>query len=308
MHKSTRSVLLAASALLAVCSATAQVPDLLIVERLAEYNQTTASAPSLVGYRFDVAVNNLADADISGITAPTVGLVAGSTAPTTIASTHNGGTLVYNDGEWRYGSPNGWGVSNPNLTNLNTLFANGPTTVTVEGNTYTLDTNGAADDQAFLVPVVPTLTFSGGAWSGGKYVIDVSQTLTITTNNWSGFTTAGIGGFMSVGLDDLNETRIFSRIAPTAFAGNINEGVTSATFTVAANTLTAGQDYSGSATFARFVSQDTSQAGMFAVAWWANETNFTVSAIPEPSTYAALAGLGALGLAFWRRRRARATA
>ncbi len=31
--------------------------------------------------------------------------------------------------------------------------------------------------------------------------------------------------------------------------------------------------------------------------------NFSVSAIPEPSTYAALAGLGALGLAFWRRRR-----
>lgn len=36
--------------------------------------------------------------------------------------------------------------------------------------------------------------------------------------------------------------------------------------------------------------------------------NFAVSAIPEPSTYAALAGLGALGLAFWRRRQARATA
>jgi len=31
--------------------------------------------------------------------------------------------------------------------------------------------------------------------------------------------------------------------------------------------------------------------------------NFSVSAIPEPSTYAAFAGLGALGLALWRRRR-----
>ncbi len=33
--------------------------------------------------------------------------------------------------------------------------------------------------------------------------------------------------------------------------------------------------------------------------------NFSVSAIPEPSTYAAFAGLGALGLAFWRRRQVR---
>lgn len=32
------------------------------------------------------------------------------------------------------------------------------------------------------------------------------------------------------------------------------------------------------------------------------------TAIPEPSTYAALAGLGALGLAFWRRRQARSVA
>lgn len=36
--------------------------------------------------------------------------------------------------------------------------------------------------------------------------------------------------------------------------------------------------------------------------------NFSVSAIPEPSTYAAFAGLGALGLAFWRRRQKAATA
>ena len=34
----------------------------------------------------------------------------------------------------------------------------------------------------------------------------------------------------------------------------------------------------------------------------------TASAIPEPSTYAALAGLGALGLALWRRRQAKSAA
>ena len=33
--------------------------------------------------------------------------------------------------------------------------------------------------------------------------------------------------------------------------------------------------------------------------------NFSVSAIPEPSTYAAIAGAGVLGLALWRRRQTR---
>jgi hypothetical protein len=310
MNKSSRLFLLVAS-LLAVCSASAQVADLIILEKLGNYQQTSASAPTLTNYRFDVAVQSLAGDDLSGITAPTVSLVAGSTMPTSDSTTHNGGTLVWNDGEWRYGFPNAWGVSTAGnaggLTSLNTLFANGVHTVTVQGNTYSLDSDGAANNQAFMVPVVPTLTMSGGSWVGGKYVIDVSQTLTITTNNWSGFSSAGIGGFMEVGLDGLPEplddaTRVFSRMAPTMFAGDINESAVSATFTVAANTLTAGQDYEGFATFARFVYQDTSQAGVFAAAWWANETSFTISAIPEPSTYAALAGLAALGLAIWRRR------
>jgi hypothetical protein len=319
MHKSTRTLLLAASALLAVSSASAQTADLIVLEKLGHYQQTSAGAPTLTNYRFDVAVNSLAGDNLSSIAAPTVTLVAGSTMPTTDATTHNSGTLVFNDGEWRYGSPNGWGMSTPGnaggLSSLNTLFANGAHSVTVQGNTYSLDSDGAANNQAFMVPVVPTLTFGGGTWSGGKYVIDVSQTLTITTNAWAGFAnpTVGIGAFMDVGLDGLpaevdDSTKVFSRLAPTMYSADINESATTATFTVAANTLTAGQDYEGYATFARMVSQDTSQSGVFAIAWWANETNFTISAIPEPSTYAALAGLGALGLAMWRRRKVQAAA
>jgi hypothetical protein len=42
-----------------------------------------------------------------------------------------------------------------------------------------------------------------------------------------------------------------------------------------------------------------SQAGSYSVYW----DNVTASAIPEPATYAALAGLAALGLTCWRRRR-----
>src|SRR5690606_32664512 len=34
-----------------------------------------------------------------------------------------------------------------------------------------------------------------------------------------------------------------------------------------------------------------------------NLTNASISPIPEPSTYAAILGVGALGLGFWRRRK-----
>jgi hypothetical protein len=34
-------------------------------------------------------------------------------------------------------------------------------------------------------------------------------------------------------------------------------------------------------------------------------TSFQLQAVPEPSTYAALAGVAALGLALWRRRQVR---
>ncbi|HVT73199.1 MAG TPA: PEP-CTERM sorting domain-containing protein [Lacunisphaera sp.] len=53
--------------------------------------------------------------------------------------------------------------------------------------------------------------------------------------------------------------------------------------------------------FGVFVNSDTT-AAISSGSVYAD--NFSVSAVPEPSTYAAFAGLGALGLAFWRRRRA----
>lgn len=292
--------------LLAVFPLRAQVANVVTVEKLTEYVQTSAGTPSLAGanpYRFDVAIMSLNDEDISGIAAPTVTLAAGSTAPTNLPVPHNGGVLVYNDSEWRYGAA-GSGLSFGNLTNFNSLYTNGDYAVSVQGNNYSLDLNGAANTDAFFPGFIPTLTITGGSWSGGKYVIDVSQQLTITTNSFSPFHTTGVGAFINIDVDGVGQELVFSRIAPDGFVDDIesNVGITSATFVVAPNTLTAGQDYEGFASFHRIVSQDTSQTGIFAVGWWANETTFTVSAIPEPSTCAMLAGLGALGLAVWRRR------
>jgi hypothetical protein len=321
MKTSFRPVLLAASALLAVCSASAQVADLVTVEKLVEYVQTSASAPSLDTnpYRFDVAITSLTDANVSGFTpTPSVTLSAGSAA-TGNTTVYNGGLLVHNDGEWRYGSDGagggGYGSNFALQSTLHSQFTNNTYGVTVEGHSYTLDLNGATNDQGYFPGFIPTVTMTGGSWIGGKYVIDVSQELTITTNSFDLFHTTGIGGLINIDLDldDGGSSIVLSRIAPASFASNIETdlGITTATLTIAANTLTAGMDIEGAASFHRIVSQDTSRAGVFAVAWWGNETDFTIStisAIPEPSTYAAFAGLGALGLVVWQRRRRQPTA
>ncbi|MBX3738545.1 MAG: PEP-CTERM sorting domain-containing protein [Candidatus Didemnitutus sp.] len=53
---------------------------------------------------------------------------------------------------------------------------------------------------------------------------------------------------------------------------------------------------------------DGSSAGPTLVSGQAHADNLAVSAVPEPATYAAFAGLGALGLVWWRRRQLNAAA
>lgn len=291
-------------ALLAGASVHAQViADLIFLEKLTRYEQTSGTAPVLnTGYdggafRFDVSIVNLNDEDISGITPPVVTLAAGSTAPSTIPSVHNGGTLIYSSGEWRYGAPGGFGWNVTSTATLDSLFADGSHAINLQGTTYTLD-NSSGTYPGF----VPTLTMTGGFWSGGKYVIDVNQTLTIATNVFSDYSTAGIGGFVNLNLDDVDSIVHLSRIAPSGFT--TNELTNSATMTVNAGTLVAGQEYYGFANFSTFVDQDTQNPLVFSAALWGNETNFTILAIPEPSTYA-LMGTGLALMALLHRRRQR---
>jgi hypothetical protein len=298
-------LLLSASLLLALSPARAQLVDIVTLDKLAQYRQTGNTTPTLdtgrAGgpYRFDVSVSSIANNNVSGITAPIVTLPGSATAQSVIPMGHNGGTLIYDgDSEWRYGYPDATGWNVATTLSLNSLFANGAHSITADGHTYTLNNNLNSPG---LPTFVPALVFSGGTWSGGKYLIDPSQTLTITTPAWANFTTTGIGGIINLAMDMSGGANSvsFSRLAPTGYSSS---GANTVTITVAANTFVAGQDYTGFASFARIVDQDTSVSGVYAVATWGNEIGFTVSAIPEPSTYAAFAGVLALGLAAWRRR------
>ena len=53
--------------------------------------------------------------------------------------------------------------------------------------------------------------------------------------------------------------------------------------------------------FGAVVDKNTTNGGLN-MAFFIGNTSLTLIAVPEPSTYAGLAGLAMLGFAFWRRR------
>ncbi len=252
------------------------------------------------------------------LTAPVVTLATGSTYATANPTVHNNGTLTFNsDGYWGYGfnanpADTGQGVTaatasqaSPNIT---TYFANANYTVVVNSTTLNLS---LAPFNTATNPAIPTMTFSQGTWANGVLNIDPTLPLTITTSSYGQYLdrTHSLGGHLELGMLDANNNFVFdvesySGIGPTGVTLETTGG--SIGYTIPANTLTAGSSYLGMGFFDRIVSQDTSLSGSFSTASFDRSTAFTVTAIPEPSTCAAAAGLGAFALAAWRRRRVRA--
>jgi hypothetical protein len=320
MHHS-RLLRPAGLALMAAVSLPAQTVDSILLSKTEYYLQNSSATLTIPGSYdttnpfgsagFNVTVSG------SGLSAPTVTLATGSTYATANPSVHNGGVLVLNtDGSWGYGAPSGFGVAAPTAlqngsVNVNTYFANSLYTVSVPGQASVGLTLAPFSGQTY--PAVATMSFSQGTWSGGKLLFDPTQALSITTSAYAAYFTGGIGGSMNLSLDAGTgfagyDEQHFSRLAPAG--SQTDESLSNAnnfiTHTFAANTFTAGNDYTAEADFARIISQDLNIAGSFSVSYYDRTTAFTISAIPEPSAYAGLTGLGALGLAAWRRRRASA--
>jgi hypothetical protein len=347
MKKNIAHFLSAAFALLAVASLNAQTVTSVTVSKTENYVQTsntilttpgnldTSNAFGPTDFQVTVSGTGLTS---SNLTAPVVTLTTGSTYATANPTVHNGGTLTFNsDGIWGYGfnaspSATGQGVAahaiNQSAPTIDTYFSNSTNATT---NPFAVkvysDSSGTTfstvslylNPTAGAYPAIATMSFSQGTWVNGVLQVDPTQSLTITTSTYAAYLnrSAGIGGHMELGLANaatngvIFDVEKYSDIGPTGFtldvggAGNVTGG--SISFTLGANTLTAGTNYNGIGLFDRIVGQDTTNlSSSFNIAYYERATTFSISAIPEPSTYAAFAGLGALGLAAWRRRRQRA--
>lgn len=144
------------------------------------------------------------------------------------------------------------------------------------------------------------------AGSGGQY----SGIMLGASSGGSYLRAEGIG-FSAVEVGTADATNVNLRLSWDAGTQNLNSfySLDGTNYTALATFNPVSQWTGGAASsgfFFEVFANSNAAAAISTGSMYAD--NFSVSAIPEPSTYAAFAGLGALGLAIWRRRQARLAA
>ena len=248
-----------------------------VVTKAADHSQTdvgTTAFNSSIGYSFISEV-----IETSGST-----LNAGN--PATAPSFDNGSptSLAWNAslGNWHF-EDSGHATQGA----LDAAYANGSYTFNFDGDSAAVSLTGD------LYSNVASATMSAGSWSGGEFNVNVNDAFSITTNTW---TTNFLEG----------SSRINISIDGNSFENDSDNSGSGSSHSMSINAfdLTSGESYEVTLSFDRIVnSADLGATGMNNLhSNYTNITTFTINAVPEPSTWAVLTGILALGFTVVRRR------
>ena len=298
----TRMLFLLAVAMIFTTSSSAQTIEFVVLDRQANFIQTSAGSAAQDAtspYEFLIAVNgqNLGSPFTFSFKKPF------DTVTTYAGEERTAGT------EWE--APISTIRSFSSMTTLNMSFPAGDYTLITSGHAdATLGISnliGTTNDGFGNTPfVIGTQDGSPVSWSGNMMLVDPTKQLTLTTTT---FTTN----------NSLADNRIGLWLGGYQFDNEVTNETAPNTFTfssdwielqISPNMLHAGYTYDGALEFNVIDGSLVDLSGIYGgtasgVAVYTAYTSFSIQAIPEPSTYAAILGALALaGVAVHRRRRA----
>lgn len=160
--------------------------------------------------------------------------------------------------------------------------------------------NGFKDTAGNLTEIsANATTTSGQLWNGGLGGNDLG----LFDYYWH----INDVGTLTITLDSLVENGVYDLYIYGARNAGSPESQESQSFTVEPTTYTTAYDgpqgaFQENVNYVRFTSITADSKGLLTFTTNGLPNGFTLTAVPEPSTYAACAGLVVLGLAVWRRR------
>ena len=246
------------------------------------FSQTSISAPAPGNYQFK-AILDSPDGTVSAVN---VTFSPGPSATSPVSLNPFSANHTYNITLGNYASAGA----------LTTDYPNSNYTMNITGPTNYAPVLAMANAQAYP-GTVPTLTNTN--WSGSNLVIDATQSFNFT---WNGFASDSysptvVQQDIRLTIDPVSGSSVYDQ----TFASG---AVDTSSILLTAGVLTPGATYTGHLIFSDYYTLNASLiSGATGGVAYANRTNFTITAIPEPSTTALVLGFGMLAVALRKVRK-----